>query len=68
MQSMIASAEDILLSKLEWAAISESERQIRDALRIAEIQSTLNLVYLRRWADELGVSQRLEEVLTAAGH
>ena len=29
----LASAEDVVLSKLEWSKIGESERQIRDARR-----------------------------------
>jgi len=33
-----ATPEDVLLAKLEWAKLGESERQIRDAAGIIEIQ------------------------------
>ena len=63
----IASAEDIILSKLEWNRITPSERQIRDALNVAVTQwPTLDQPYLRKWAPELGVVDQLEEVLAAA--
>lgn len=65
--SMIASAEDVILSKLEWASLAESERQLRDAQRILEIQTSLDFEYLRHWAAQLGVTKRLEEVIAAAG-
>ena len=35
----VASAEDCILSKLEWAKLSESERQLNDAAGIVRIQS-----------------------------
>jgi hypothetical protein len=63
----IASPEDVILSKLEWNKITPSERQVRDALNVAAVQwSALDQSYLRKWAAELGVSEKLEEVLHAA--
>jgi hypothetical protein len=63
----IASPEDVILSKLEWNKIAPSERQVRDALNVAAVQwSTLDQAYLRKWAAELGVSEKLDEVLRAA--
>ena len=60
----IASAEDVLLTKLEWAVRSGSSRQVDDARGIASVQgSSLDLDYLRRWAPELGVEDLLEQVL-----
>lgn len=62
--AMVASAEDVVLTKLEWAARSGSSRQIDDARGIADVQgSTLDLAYLRRWAAELGLVDLLEQVL-----
>jgi hypothetical protein len=63
----IASAEDVILTKLEWDRIMPSERQVQDALHVAVVQgSRLDLGYLRQWAAPLGVTARLEEVLRKA--
>ena len=63
----IASPEDLILSKLEWDALTPSERQRKDALNVAVVQwSRLDQAYLRRWAPQLGIADRLEVVLRQA--
>jgi hypothetical protein len=63
----VASAEDVILSKLEWNKITPSQRQIRDALGVVLLQATkLDRDYLRRWAPALGVENELEELLRQA--
>ena len=63
--AMVASVEDVLLTKLEWAKLSGSARQVDDALGIVAVQQLgLDLLYLRNWATELDVSALLERVLT----
>jgi hypothetical protein len=63
----IASAEDVILSKLEWNKITPSERQVRDALNVAAVQwPRLDQAYLRKWAIDLGVSEQLEALLRTA--
>jgi hypothetical protein len=63
----LASAEDVILTKLEWDRITPSERQVRDALEVAVVAwASLELAYLRRWAGPLGVAEKLEEVLRQA--
>jgi len=63
----IISPEDIILAKLEWSTKGESERQYRDAVRVAEVQGpALDLAYMRKWADELGVVDLLERLLNEA--
>ena len=60
----VASAEDTILSKLEWAEASASERQVRDAQGIVDVRGdALDVAYLRRWATELGLTDRLERLL-----
>jgi hypothetical protein len=60
----IASAEDVLLHKLYWDALTPSERQRTDAAGIAAVQrDRLDLAYLRQWARSLGVEARLDDVL-----
>lgn len=63
----IASPEDIILSKLEWARKTESERQLTDATGVAEVKwSELDFSYLRHWAQELDVEDLLARVLAEA--
>jgi hypothetical protein len=63
----IASAEDVILTKLEWDAITASERQVQDALNVAVVQwPTLDQTYLRQWAPTLGVAEKLEALLQRA--
>jgi hypothetical protein len=60
----IGTAEDVLLHKLYWNKITPSDRQLGDAAGIVAVQTDkLDEVHLRRWANELGVMQTLEEVL-----
>lgn len=62
---MVASVEDVLLTKLEWATLSGSSRQVDDALGIVAVQQlALDLPYLRHWAAQLGVADLRERVLT----
>jgi hypothetical protein len=63
----IASAEDTILTKLEWYRLGGeiSERQWRDVLGVFKVQADrLDLNYLRQWAIELGVADLLEKALT----
>lgn len=56
----LATPEDTILAKLEWAAMSDSERQIRDVTSILRIRAgRLDWDYLERWADELDVRDEL---------
>lgn len=60
----IPTAEDVLLHKLYWNALTPSERQLGDAAGIAAVQAgELDLGYLRVWGSRLGVSQVLDDVL-----
>ena len=66
-QLFMASAEDIILSKLEWAKAGESDRQLRDALGVTLIQwKNLDFEYLRRWSRQLNVGKLLEQLLEEA--
>ena len=63
-----ASAEDIILAKLEWAKSGQSERQFTDALNVAKIRGkSLDRSYLQTWARQLGVENLLEDILSALG-
>jgi len=56
-------AEDSVLSKLEWARMSgDSERQLRDAAGVVELNPALDREYVRRWAERLGVSDLWDRI------
>lgn len=62
-EAKIASPEDVILSKLEWSKLGESERQFRDASNLYSLQkASLDEAYLDRWAEELGVANLLDLV------
>jgi hypothetical protein len=63
-----ATAEDILLAKLEWAKLGESERQIRDAAGIIKIQGPkLDVDYVERWAAALDIEDQWRAASEQAG-
>ena len=55
----VVSAEDIILSKMEWAKGSGgSDRQILDAADVVRSQgTTLDKAYIEHWAKQLGLQQ-----------
>lgn len=62
--AQIATAEDVILHKLYWNQITPSDRQLTDAAGVVGVQRpTLDLDYLRRWASQLQVAARLEDLL-----
>jgi hypothetical protein len=63
-----ASAEDILITKLWWAKLGESERQINDAVGILKVQgSNLDVEYVERWVTALELHHQWQAALKAAG-
>jgi len=66
-QVFLCSAEDTILSKLEWykSGGSVSDRQWNDILGVIKVQGELlNKKYLLKWAEELGVEDLLEKAFT----
>jgi hypothetical protein len=63
----LASAEDTILAKLEWALLAGgSERQIHDVEGIVAVQgAALDRAYIERWAGVLGVADLWHRVLEA---
>ena len=62
---LVASPEDVIISKLEWARLSGgSDRQVLDAADIVRNQGNrLDVVYIERWAKELSLQQEWHQVL-----
>lgn len=62
-----ATAEDTILTKLEWARLGDSDRQYDDATGIIRVQGPdLDWSYLERWADDLALRDLLERARRAA--
>ena len=63
----VASAEDIVLAKLEWFRLEEksSERLWWDIVGILKVTRDLDANYLRRWAEVLGVADLLDRARAA---
>lgn len=68
-RAYVASAEDIVLSKLEWYRLGgeASDCQWRDVLGVLKVQGdSLDLEYMRRMAARLGVADLLARALEEA--
>ena len=66
----IASAEDVILYKLDWyrRGGEVSERQWQDVTGVMKVQrDALDMDYLRRWASELGLRDLLDRAMREAG-
>lgn len=58
-----ATPEDVILVKLEWSKLGESERQFIDAVNVAKVQKeNLDRSYLEKWAKELGIQELLQRL------
>lgn len=67
LKAKIISPEDSILSKLEWAKMGESERQLRDALGVAVVQwENLDISYLNKWATKLDIKDLLDKLMVEA--
>lgn len=62
----VATAEDVVIAKLEWAAASDSDRQRRDATAIVRIADDLDEAYIDRWAVRLGLAEDWDAIREAA--
>ena len=68
LNARVATAEDIILLKLEWYRLGDetSERQWNDVLQVARLQAErLDVAYLRNWGPELKVADLVERLLAA---
>ncbi|HEX4784805.1 MAG TPA: DUF6036 family nucleotidyltransferase [Candidatus Sulfotelmatobacter sp.] len=64
----VASAEDVIVAKLEWAKLAKSDRQIEDVAAILKLRwESLDKIYLGKWMAELGLSEQGRLAARAAG-
>lgn len=64
------SPEDIVLQKLHWYKLTgmQSQKQWRDVLGVLKLQrSSLDWVYLKQWAEFLGLTSLLTQTLQESG-
>jgi hypothetical protein len=61
MDLWVVSKEDLILSKLEWAKDSLSQRQLADVENL--IASGCDVEYLQKWSAELNLTDMLTRVL-----
>jgi hypothetical protein len=67
-QFAVATREDAIISKLEWAKLGESARQLEDATAL--IRKNWNLLdhaYLNKWTTELDLTSQFNSAKHAAG-
>jgi len=58
-QLFVASAEDVIISKLEWSKLGGSQRQIEDVAKVLAAQwQTLDQSYLSKWIGELDLQEQ----------
>ena len=64
----VVSAEDVVISKLEWAKLAQSRRQIEDAATILRMRwDALDHSYLEKWIDELDLQKEWDDARRVAG-
>ncbi|HET6178248.1 MAG TPA: hypothetical protein VFE61_15035 [Candidatus Sulfotelmatobacter sp.] len=63
----VASAEDVIIVKLEWSRLAQSRRQIEDAAGILKLQgNNLDRSYLERWVRELELTMEWNDAQRSA--
>lgn len=62
----VVTAEDLVIAKLEWAAATGSERQMRDVAGIIAIAGDLDEDYIDRWTSSLGIREAWDRAREAA--
>lgn len=68
MRFFVATAEDVIISKLEWAKMGESHRQLEDAATVLKKQwHTLDRNYLAHWVARLELKTEFEKACGLSG-
>ena len=64
----VATAEDVILAKLEWATLGSSQRQIEDVAGILQLRSEeINQEYIEDWVAKLGLDEAWKQARRLAG-
>jgi len=52
----VATVEDVIVAKLEWATLGSSRRQLEDVVGILQLRhDEIDLAYVERWVTQLGL-------------
>jgi len=63
-QANYASPEDVIIKKMEYYKMGESEKHLRDITGILKISGdTVNHTYIQQWAAKLGLTEIWEAIL-----
>jgi hypothetical protein len=63
----VASAEDVVVAKLEWAKLAQSKRHIEDVAGILRMRwESLDRAYLEKWTLALGLETEWNDARSAA--
>jgi hypothetical protein len=63
-----STAEDTIVSKLEWANMGGSLRQIEDVAGVLKVQQgSLDFAYIEKWVKQLGLASEWEKARKTAG-
>ena len=58
----VASAEDVIVAKLEWARLGGSARQIEDVAALLRVQAgNLDRAYIENWVGRLGLTAQWDQ-------
>jgi hypothetical protein len=64
----VVSPEDVVISKLEWAKLAQSQRHIDDAAGILKMRwESLDRFYLEKWILDLGLEMQWTDARRTAG-
>lgn len=64
----VASAEDVVIAKLEWSKLAQSQRQTEDVASILRLRwEALDRPYLEKWISELDLNQEWIHAKRIAG-
>ena len=67
-QMFVSSVEDVIVSKLDWARMGESARQIEDvAAVLRKKHAILDRSYVEKWLQELGLTDQWLQARQLAG-
>jgi hypothetical protein len=64
----VASVEDVIIAKLEWARLGDSARQLEDVAALLRVRgSRLDEPYIMRWTEALGLNDQWSAALRRTG-
>lgn len=64
----VATAEDVIIAKLEWSKMGGSRRQIEDAAGVIRLRADeIDRSYIEAWVEQLGLMEQWGEARRIAG-